>query len=882
MPPGLILPAIALAYAFLGAMGLLLAIPPGFASPMFPASGFAMAVALLAGRKALPGVFIGSLLLNLWAGHFLIDPSWKGGLVALGIAAGSTLQALFAAHLVRGFVGHGWRSLEAGTDVFWTLILAGPVACLVSASLGNLTLFLAGLVSVESVPFSWWSWWIGDVLGVLTFLPITLSLILFRDPLWRARLAYSVLPILVLILAVTLIFIRVAASERGDIQRHLGNHGEEVAKVLGERFIAHTEALASLARLVEVTPGMTYDQFEYFTRITRIENPDIFALSFNPFVLREDRVAIEKQLALRNGIDSFQIMERTPEGKLIPAGDRPLYVPVGYIAPLAGNIAARGFDIASNPIRLDAIQRARASGHLAMTATIRLVQDKADHVGALLLHPAYGRLVAPAADGASDPVRRLTGFAVAVVKLDEMVEISLGRLLDPRLAVSIRDVDGAEIFARAANSPIEAGFVWQKTISVGDREWLVELQPSEAFMHEERTWVAWAVGVVGMLFAALAQMLLLMITGESFHAQRKVVQQSGELIEKEALLQDRSAQLDALFQLSPDGLVVFGRNGLAVYANPAMMRVSGLAAQDILQKTASQLDASLRQRAGTSSAWPGLDVCFDGPVRLELDTPRKSVLDIRGVRSQAPGVSSLLYVRDITHETEVEGMKSQFLSHAAHELRTPMASIFGYSELLLEGDFDVDTRKEMIKTIHSQMLALIDIINELLDISRIESGRGRDFRIEPVQVDALIAQVLEAAKSGQVNRPFDIRIEAGSPRVQADSAKLRQALVNVVGNAVKYSDPDTPVEIDLLHRGARGQAQLGVRVRDHGIGMTAEQVSHVGERFYRADASGKIPGTGLGMAIVKETIELLGGEMEIASVPGEGTSVTLWLPVAPT
>jgi signal transduction histidine kinase len=122
--------------------------------------------------------------------------------------------------------------------------------------------------------------------------------------------------------------------------------------------------------------------------------------------------------------------------------------------------------------------------------------------------------------------------------------------------------------------------------------------------------------------------------------------------------------------------------------------------------------------------------------------------------------------------------------------------------------------------------------------------------------------------------------EARSHWVNGDRRKLTQAVTNVISNAYKYSPLGGNVAIDLIESADDDNAssQFGIRVSDHGIGMTPEQLARVCERFYRADTSGKIPGTGLGMSIVKEIIELHGGQMDLVSKVDAGTTVTLWLP----
>ena len=363
----------------------------------------------------------------------------------------------------------------------------------------------------------------------------------------------------------------------------------------------------------------------------------------------------------------------------------------------------------------------------------------------------------------------------------------------------------------------------------------------------------------------------------------------------EAALADRNAQLDNLFQLIPDGLVLFDGEGLATFANPAFLRMSGLLAGEIIGRPLEALERRLREQAEDAGRWRGLEACFatrqagagNSEARPEkqrqllvLKRPREAVLELVGVVSSAATVSRLLYARDVTHEIEVDRMKSEFLSHAAHELRTPMASIFGFTELLMSQDFDDATRKDLLATIHTQTSWLVDIINELLDLARIESRRGKDFRIEAVPLAPLVRDIASAMQIDPVRWPLRIDCAEDLPPVRADAAKLRQALTNVLGNAVKYSPQGGALDIRCTSRDHDGKPFVGIQVTDHGIGMTPAQAARVGERFYRADTSGNIPGTGLGVTIVKEIVELHGGSLDVASAPGAGTTITLWLPAA--
>jgi signal transduction histidine kinase len=251
------------------------------------------------------------------------------------------------------------------------------------------------------------------------------------------------------------------------------------------------------------------------------------------------------------------------------------------------------------------------------------------------------------------------------------------------------------------------------------------------------------------------------------------------------------------------------------------------------------------------------------------------VLAIALRESQADTVSQILYLRDITHETEVDRLKSEFLSTAAHELRTPMASIYGFAEVLLMQKVSAADRKEFLDIIFKQSALMSSILNELLDLARIEARRGKDFVIQPTDIKDLVGGVVTSFKP-QPGRTLPGIVGPAAPmRVRVDRLKASQAILNVLANAYKYSTKGAvTVVIEAL------ASSVAVRIGDQGIGMTPEQVSRVGERFYRADTSGKVSGTGLGMSIVSEIMALHHGSVEIASAPGQGTTVTLVFPMA--
>lgn len=357
---------------------------------------------------------------------------------------------------------------------------------------------------------------------------------------------------------------------------------------------------------------------------------------------------------------------------------------------------------------------------------------------------------------------------------------------------------------------------------------------------------------------------------------------------------ERSAQLDAIFTLSPDGFVSFDRQGRVNFVNDAFLRMTGLASAALIGLHETAFSETLVRRSLVSASFPGVAALRAARRKIdegsgdasgrrqlfELAAPASRVLEVSLRLSDAAQVSQILYFRDVTHETEVDRMKSEFLSTAAHELRTPMASIFGYSELLRVKEFDAPKRQEILATISRQSALMSSIINELLDLARIEARRGKDFVLERATLQDIVTDAVASYKPPEGRQPPEQEAASMPMPVNVDRSKMQQALLNILSNAYKYSPAGGAVHIGFRTVQTDGVPRVGVQVRDQGIGMNSEQLSRVCERFYRADASGKIPGTGLGMSIVKEIVELHGGEVELSSAPGAGTTVTLWLPQA--
>lgn len=388
-----------------------------------------------------------------------------------------------------------------------------------------------------------------------------------------------------------------------------------------------------------------------------------------------------------------------------------------------------------------------------------------------------------------------------------------------------------------------------------------------------------------VLQASAVSLLILVLAASLTRYLTRIRRELTARIAAQEQVQERKEQINAILALSPDGFVGFDAGLRVKYVNPAFLQMTGAEGQAFEGMVEADFMAWLSSRCEDASALAGILArqAHDPSSRDTIVIRQgKRVLQVRYRAAHAQTVSRILYFRDVTHETEVDQIKSEFLSTAAHELRTPMASVYGFAEVLATQPLGETEREEFIQIILEQSGNMSRILDELLDLARMEERRGKDFKLAQLDLQALVRDIIRAYKQPPDRPAPELQSSAAPTQILADQGKLRQALLNVLSNAYKYSPGGGPVRLELVDRGVGPRRMAGVRIVDQGIGMTPEQSGRVFERFYRADKSGKLPGTGLGMSIVKEIIELHHGSIELQSAAGKGTAVTLWLPAPAT
>jgi signal transduction histidine kinase len=238
----------------------------------------------------------------------------------------------------------------------------------------------------------------------------------------------------------------------------------------------------------------------------------------------------------------------------------------------------------------------------------------------------------------------------------------------------------------------------------------------------------------------------------------------------------------------------------------------------------------------------------------------------------------VIYFKDVTQRAIIENMKSEFITTAAHELRTPMSVILGYAELLKMKTFTQEVKIEMVEAIYNKSEMVASLLDDLLDVAVIEYRAEKTLKLELHALKPFIKSITETfIFPGNDNR---VSLDA-IPEVDDfyfDAQRFERVINNCLTNAYKFSPANSAVKM-RLYLLESATPELAIEIQDDGIGMNPEQLSRIFEKFYRADRSGHIPGTGLGMVLVKDIMEAHGGRVFVESELNSGTKVTLILPM---
>ncbi|MCC6527467.1 MAG: CHASE domain-containing protein, partial [Polyangiaceae bacterium] len=635
-----------------GALCLGLAIPPGYASAIWPPAGLAFAAVLGLGYRTWPGVLVGSFLANLLFSTTAAGTPLALGaraLLSFGIGIGAAMQAVVGAYLVRRLVGYPTPLLRE-RDILKFIVLGGPAACVVSSTVGASLLAASGTIPSSSYPVNWFSWWIGDSIGVLLAAPVVLLWIGRPAAPWRNRRAAVAWPLGVTLVVAVVAFVLVEHQERGRIELEFERRVADLRAALQGTVDANLEQLETVHGLFDASESVSREEFSAFS-VQAVGMRQAFqTLQWAPRVLAADRAVFEAQ-ARAEGLAAFAIVEPDGAGGLRAAGDRPELFPVAMVEQTSPAPATLGVDLGSVPEVRAALDAARHTRSPAVARWTVPGDSPVEGDATVLVVPVYEKGVAHL--GGAERAARITGFAVGLFRLADLLEVRAAALeLDgidfeiaergPAGSDRLTHLHGSapRVVAEPGAAPFSGGPERTGIVELPGRTWLVTGRATLAFLDAHRSSLPAIVQIAGLLFTGLLGAFLLVLSGRAESIAGLVRERTTELsrananLTREILERQRSAEAlraseeryRSVLAVMGEGLVAQDRTGRIVTCNGAAVEILGLDADQMMGRTS--VDPAWGAIRPDGSPFPGEE--HPAMVALTSGRPERGV--VMGVR----------------------------------------------------------------------------------------------------------------------------------------------------------------------------------------------------------------------------------------------------------
>ncbi|HEX6269666.1 MAG TPA: GAF domain-containing protein [Anaerolineales bacterium] len=397
--------------------------------------------------------------------------------------------------------------------------------------------------------------------------------------------------------------------------------------------------------------------------------------------------------------------------------------------------------------------------------------------------------------------------------------------------------------------------------------------------------------LLNMVKAIAGQVAVAINNAHLYELIRDQAERLGSMLRRE---QEDASRSQAILEAVADGVLVTTYNNRISFLNKSAEKILGLEAGRVIGQALDVFGGLFGKSAGSWmqtirdwSEWPVIQQPGETfAEQIDLENGHIVLVHLAPVILQNDFLGTVSIFRDITHEVEVDRLKSEFVATVSHELRTPMTSIRGYVDVLLMGAAGAldENQTHFLKIVKTNTERLNILVNDLLDVSRIETGR---ITLSPQALD--LREVAEEAieevlrRSQEENKPMALSLEAPKklPRVYGDLERIRQILGNLMDNAYHYTPENGTITVHIHPQ--NGGHEVQVDVQDNGVGIPLSDQDRVFERFYRGEHPLILstPGTGLGLSIVKQLVEMHKGRiwMKSSGVPGDGTTFSFTLPI---
>ena len=665
---------------------------------------------------------------------------------------------------------------------------------------------------------------------------------------------------------------------------------DDSATALARRMETYRQILDGGAAIVAADDDLTRTDWLNYYRVNRLESlPGLKGIGFIEPVERGTEAAFV-QRSRAAGMPRFAVH---------PAATSTDRMVVKFIEPIAANLAAVGLDIGFEARRRNAAEAARDTGEARITERITLVQDQQKTPGFLLIRPVYRR-------GAvhSTPQERrsaLRGWVFAPFLASGLVAdltANQGKLFSVTVRTSDLNDPVGQIFSDRHRRR-QAGFSSTRTIPVMGQSWTVTWDSTELFEASANTNEPDLVLGAGLLLTLCFGFLLHSYARRHADVRAQVEAKKRGRDQAIAAFFESERRFGDLAGLSPGGIIRSDSFGFCIYVNESWLTLTGLSASEALgagwisaihnsERDAFQRDWQQAVAGGTEHRATFRFMHPDGTSRWAdmITRPELGIGgDIRGFISVAMDATDRMELERALQaarrqaEAAVEA-KSSFLANMSHEIRTPMNGVIGFTELILKSKLSEEQRRQ-IQLIAESGRSMMRLLNDILDLSKVEAGQMK-ITIEPVDLHQLVSSSVSLMAALADDKGIGLSCEIAAdvpPFVSSDSMRLRQVLLNLLGNAVKFTSTG---EVVLRIRLAPDNPhKLRFEVQDTGIGIAQDRQAVIFDQFIQADASitRDHGGTGLGLTISSRLTHLLGGKLSLASSLGRGSTFAITLPL---
>lgn len=879
---------LATAYCIAGKLGLLLAIPPGFTTTVWPASGIALAVILLFGYRHWVGVMLGSIVLNLTASDNTGSTALQSYLSVAGLGFGATMQAVAGAYMVKNFVKFPSK-LQAFREIIILLILGGPVSCLISATVGSASIFHT--LTPGEFALNWVTWWIGDSTGVIVFAPLTYMLMAPSNTITLQRKKIVSLPLITLFILATLLFSYSKNMEQASLEsKFLSVTTNETQKLKQSIKVSHN-ILHSLEALYSSSNEVTYAEFKQFSQHIFESHQGLRALSWIPRVTASNQAQYLKSGRQIN--PDFKFTEPNTNDEMVPASAASVYYPVLYVSPLAGNENTLGFNLGSNPALLKTLNKAAETQGLVATPPINLVQDYAiPHLrNYLLVHPLY--INKTDTSTAKPQQENLLGYIASTIAIDTLIHSALTDIgHDYHLQISDNSSPNNLVPIFSGTRIATTAKTWEASIEFADRSWLLQYTPSNKFLLANRSWAVWLILVSSLMFIGLIGLFLLTLT-----AQTEAIKQA--VINKTEEIKLAQSELELILNSTADGIYGVNCDGKTTFANRAALNMVGYSIEEM---TGTQQHSLIHHTYANGEPYPsseckiyrslktGRSISIDDEIFWRKDGTSFPVEYSSTPIIKADGKihGAVVVFKDITerHQAEVERKNlinelartneelEKFAYVASHDLKAPLRAITHLTDWIEE---DISKHlgtegQENFILLRKRIKRMEKLLNDLLEYSRL--GRKGHYSEELISTNEIFEDILSILP---VPKHIKINVKSTSSEIQVPRMPIQQILQNIIDNAVKYNDKDQghiEIQVDDLF-----DPEFYIfSIKDNGAGIAEEYHEKVFEMFQTLQPRDKIEGSGMGLAYVKKAVEAYGGSIHIKSTAGIGSIFMLSWP----